>query len=159
MKKFTSILVILLFAITQINAQEDEYSPYVQKGFVIIAAGKNYEAMKILAEKASENLGYELNLRGLSYNKDIGLTFSETDCLEEEMDYPCYSRRGLWDDGEYVSIEYTTNYKEFTPELYIIVVSSHDKGANELTEALEHTKKYYKNAYIKYSEIYMGCRH
>jgi hypothetical protein len=159
MKKLTSILVIFLFAITQINAQEEEYSPYVQKGFVIVAAGKNYDAMKKMASEVSEKLDYELELRGLDYNKEIGLTFSEDECNDSEYDFPWYARRELWDEGEYVSIEYTTDYDGFTPELYIIVVSSHDKGSQELTDALEHTKKYYKNAYIKYSEFYMGCGH
>lgn len=159
MKKITLLLALLIFSITSINAQEDEYNPYIQKGFVIVSASKNYDAMKKMATEVSETLVYELNLRGLTPNEETGLTHSLAECAEAEFDYPWYSRRGLWDDGEYVSIEYTTDYEGFTPGLYIIVVSSHYKGMHELTDALEHTEKFYKNAYIKYSEFYMGCSH
>ena len=115
--------------------------------------------MKTLAEEISKKLDYELDLRGLEYNEEIGLTFSKTDCKEEKIDYPWYRRRGFYDEGEYVSIEYTTDYEGFSPELYIIIVSSHKKGSQKLSDALIYTKKFYKNAYIKYSEFYMGCGH
>jgi len=157
MKKINLFLIILFFAFSQINAQE--YSQTVDKGFIIISAGKNYDAMKILAQKVAQKLNYELNLRELIPNETTGLTYPKNICNEEDMEYPWYSKRGFYDEGEYVSIEYTTDYDGFTPNLYIIVVSNHDKGSQELTDALTHVKKYYKSAYIKYSEFYMGCLH
>ena len=156
MKKALFVLLLISIAF-EINAQEN--SDYVKKGFIIIAAGKNYDAMKKMAKTASQKLNYKLDLRGLEFNKEIGLSFSEQECKENGFEFPAYINRGRWDDGEYVSIEYTNDYAGFTPELYIIIVSSHDKGNKALSDALTHVKKVYKNAYIKYTDIYMGCMH
>lgn len=156
MKKITTLLLIL-FAVSQLNAQE--ISQIQKKGFVIVSAGKNYEAIKKQAKTVANKLGYKLNLRDLEYHKAEGLTFSKEICEKENMEFPAYIARGRWDDGEYVSVEYTNGFEGFTPGYYIIVVSSHDKGITELTEALKHTKKSYKTAYIKYSDVYMGCMH
>jgi len=156
MKK-TSILVLILFTISLSNAQET--AEMVKKGFVIVSAGKNFDAMKKLAEKVSIQLNYKLNLRGLSEDKTLGLTFSKEVCEEQNFEFPTYIPRGRYDDGEFVSIEYTNGYEGFTPGYYIIIVSSHDKGNSELTAALTFAKKHYKSAYIKYADVYMGCIH
>ena len=115
--------------------------------------------MKKLAEIASKQLDYKLNLRELLPNKTTGLTVSEEVCKQHEIDYPTYDSRGRWDDGNYISIEYTNAYQGFTPGYYIIVVSSFGKENPELTLSLEKVKKHYKTAYIKYADIYMGCMH
>lgn len=73
--------------------------------------------------------------------------------------YPTYIPHGRWDDGRYASVEYTNGFYGFIPEYYIIVVSSYDKGITELTEALKHTKKQYKTAYIKYADVYYRGMH
>ena len=135
---------------------EQEISQTQKKGFVIVSAGKNYEAIKKQATTVAQKLGYKLNLRDLEYHKTEGLTFSKEICEKENMEFPAYIARGRWDDGEYVSIEYTSAFIGFTPGYYIMVVSSHDKGITKLKTALAHTKKYYKTAYIKYADVYMG---
>ena len=87
MKKI-SILLFLLFAIYQLNAQED--SQTVKIGFVIVSASKNYDATKKLAEKVSKKLGYKLDLRGLTQNETTGLTFSRKECEENQGKKTCY---------------------------------------------------------------------
>ncbi len=156
MKKI-SIFVIILFTISLTNAQET--AEMVKKGFVIVSAGKNFDAMKKLAEKVSIQLNYKLDLRGLSEDKTLGLTISKEVCEEHGFEFPSYIPRGRYDDGEFVSIEYTNGYEGFTPGYYIIIVSAHDKGNTKLTDALKFVKKYYKSAYIKYADVYMGCIH
>jgi len=156
MKKL-SIILLFVFAVMRINAQEE--SQTVKKGFLIVSASKNYDATKILAKKVSEKLGYKLNLRDLIPNKTLGLTFPKDTCEVNNFEFPTYIARGRWDDGEYVSIEYTNEYEGFTPGYYIIIVSSHDKGNPELSNVLKYVKKYYKSAYIKYADVYMGCMH
>jgi hypothetical protein len=151
------LLIILILSIPKIFAQEE--SETVTKGYVIVAAGKNYEAIKKQAEQVAQKTGYKLNLRDLEYNKTEGLTFSKEICEEQGMEYPAYIARGRWDDGEYISVEYTNAYESFTPGYYIIVASSHDKGNAELQNSLQHVKKHYKTAYIKYADVYMGCIH
>ena len=153
-----SILLFIFFSVSQLFAQETDEAT-VKKGYIIVSAGKNYEAIKKQAKTVADKLGYELNLRDLEYHKTEGLSFSQVVCQEENMEYPFYIARGRWDDGEYVSVEYTNAYEGFTPGYYIIMVSSHDKGAAELKTALQHVKKSYKTAYIKYADVYMGCIH
>ena len=153
MKNIVTLLLIV-FVVAQLNAQE--ISQTQKKGFVIVSAGKNYEAIKKQAKTVAQKLAYKLNFRDLEYNKTEGLTFSKEVCENENMEFPAYIARGRWDDGEYVSVEYTNAYEAFTPGYYIIVVSSHDKGLSQLNTALTHVKKHYKTAYIKYADIYMG---
>ena len=156
MKK-TTFLLFILFAGFQLQAQE--ISEMEKKGFLIVAAGKNYEAMKTLAVKASQKLNYKLDYRGLIPNQTYGLSFTQAACEAENFEYPSYIARGRFDDGNYVSIEYSNEYEGFTPGYYILVVSSYTKGNEELINSLKFVKKQYKTAYIKYADIYMGCIH
>ena len=155
--KHLFLLTFLLCIFSYIQAQETE--PMQTKGFVIVAAGKNYEAIKKQAQQVAQKTGYKLNLRDLEYNETEGLTFTRKVCEEQGFEYPAYIGRGPWDDGEYISVEYTNAYEGFTPGYYIIVASSHDKGVPELKTALNHVKKFYKTAYIKYTDVYMGGFH
>ena len=149
------LLLISMFILIgfSVSAQEEAM---VTKGYVIVAAGKNYEAIKKQAAQVAQKTAYELNLRDLEYNKTEGLSFSRSVCEEMGFEYPAYIPRGRWDDGEYISIEYTDGFEGFTPGYYIIIASSHDKGNKKLQEALQHVKKFYKSAYIKYADVYMG---
>ena len=158
MKK-TITLFLILFSVSHLFAQEADAEAMVKKGYVIVSAGKNYEVIKKQAKTVADKLGYKLNLRDLEYHKTEGLSINRSLCEKENMEYPFYIARGRWDDGEYVSVEYTNAYEGFTPGYYIIMVSSHDKGAAELKTALQHVKKSYKTAYIKYADVYMGCLH
>ncbi len=157
--KTYSLLIIILFLFNHKMFAQEESESIVKKGYVIVAAGQNYEAIKKQAARVAEKTGYKLDLRDLEYSKNIGLTFSKEICEEQGMEYPAYIARGRWDDGEYISVEYTNGFEGFTPGYYIIVASSHDKGSAELQNALQHVKKYYKTAYIKYADVYMGCMH
>jgi hypothetical protein len=155
--KHLLFITIVFFGFSLMQAQET--SETQTKGFVIVAAGKNYEAIKKQASQIAQKTGYKLNLRDLEYSKTEGLTFGKEICEEQGFEYPSYIARGRWDDGEYISIEYTNGFEGFTPGYYIIIASSHDKGSAELQNALQHVKKYYKTAYIKYADVYMGCMH
>lgn len=158
-KHLFSLLLALLFFVAAPVLHAQDISQTEKKGFLIVSAGKNYTAMKKKAQAVAKKLNYKLNLRGLTPDKTIGLTFSEKVCEEQNLEYPWYIPRGRYDDGEYVSIEYTTDYNGFTPGYYIIVVSSHSKGDKTLATALKKTKAVYKTAYIKYADVFMGCMH
>lgn len=151
------ILTLTLFTVLQLDAQEIPETE--KKGFVIVASGKNYDAMKILAKTVAEKMDYKLDLRDLVPDETLGLTLTKEDCENENYEFPWYIARGRYDDGEYVSIEYTDGYNTFTPGYYIIIVSSHSKGNKDLTKALNKAKQYYETAYIKYADVYMGCMH
>ncbi len=155
MKKLLFILLSLFLSTEGSIAQEATQT----KAFIIVAAGKNYQSMKKTANSVAKKLGYKINLRGLQQNSQIGLSFSKKDCEDNGFEFPAYIPRGRWDDGEYISIEYTDAYEGFSPGLYFIIVSSHDKDSKKINSVLAHVKKSYKNAYIKYADIYMGCLH
>ncbi len=158
MKKVSVLLIIVLMASAVVKSQ-DLSDMMEKKGFVIISASKNYNAAKKTAEQASKKLSYKLDLRGLQYNAEIGLSFSKEECENAGFEFPTNVSRGRLDGAEFVSVEYTDMYKGFAKGLYIVVVAHYHKGDPKLKTALEHVKKYYKNAYIKYADVYMGCIH
>ncbi len=156
MRKLT-IFIVFFIGIIQLNAQEE--IEFTKKGFIIVSSSKDYNATIDLAVTVSEKLNYNLDLRGLEYNSSLGLSFAMQVCEDNGFEYPLYVSRGRFDDGNYVSVEYTDAYQGFTLGYYIIIVSSYEKGNEELTKSLNFVKTIYKSAYIKYSDIFMGCMH
>ncbi|MDH5632143.1 MAG: hypothetical protein OEZ10_04030 [Gammaproteobacteria bacterium] len=132
----------------------------IKKQLVILQSTKNYNEALRTAKLASKTLKLKLDLRGLDHNDATGLTFSKEVCDGEGgFGYPCYIARGRYDDGDYVSIEHSSAYSEFSNGFFIVVASSHPKGSNEVTSVLELTRKHFKDSYAKTSMVYMGCMH
>lgn len=158
--KHTIILMFILASgiLTSAQKQNDTIpQPYATKSFLIIQSTKNYAAAKATAVKASKQLGYKLDLRGLVPNKKTGLTDTKANCQEDGIGkYPCYYSRGRYDDGRYVSIEWSGAFPEFTKGYYIVIVAS---GDAEAKAALPKTKKIFKDAYAKKAKVYLGCMH
>ena len=125
---------------------------YEKVEFVIAKSTTDYKEANKVAKKLSKKLDIELNLRGLTFNKESLLTFDEQTCEDNLMAHPCYMRRGRYDAGEYVSIEHTNAYSEFKDGYYIVVVAS---GQN-LKKSLKKVKTQIKDAYVKSAKIYMG---
>ncbi len=143
-----------------VNIKAQEFDQTQKTGFIIISASKNYKASKKIAEEASKKLGYKLDLRGLQPNKEIGLSFSKEECEDAGFDFPIFVQRGRGGMGyKFVSVEYTDHYKGFSKGFYIVVVASFPKDSPKLKTSLKHVKKFYKQAYVKYADIYMGCIH
>jgi len=156
MKKIT--LLIILFIVTiAVNAQEETAN--VKKGFIIIHASKDYNLAKRVATEANKHLEYNVNYRDLEYNKMLGLSMPKDSCEKFGFEFPTYIQRGREKDGNFISVEYTNAYNNFTQGYYIVVVASYEKGNNKLKETLKFVKQHYETAYIKYTDIYMGCIH
>lgn len=142
------LLTILLFISVQINAQE------VSKSFLIVNSTKNYSAALKSARKAANELGIPMNLRNCYKDKEEGLTSSEVcGCGEKHG----YIPRGRSDDDQYISIEYSSSYENFAPGYYIVVVSSGEEEA--VKSLLPKVKEFNKSAYVKKSNVYIGCMH
>lgn len=156
MKKIITLFFIF-FTISQLSAQD--MSQTEKKGFLIIHASKNYELAKKVANEAHKLLGYKIDFRGHEYNKTLGLSISKKECEKNGFEYPTYIQRGRANDGNFISVEYTSNYNGFTPGLYIVVVASYTKGKKEIAETLKFVKQHYKTAYFKYIDVYVGCMH
>jgi hypothetical protein len=147
--------IALVFLVQYSFAQEER--PYIKKAFVIIQSTKNYATAKLTAEKAASQLHQKLDLRELKPNKKTGLTYADSVC-ENEGGYPCYISRGRYDNGDYVSIEWSNAFEGFEKGFYIVVISSGLDAAGT-NEVLKNAKKYFKDVYAKKAEIYVGCMH
>ena len=148
-------LFIFLAAITEFGFAQNEQA-FVEKSFVIIQSTKSYDAAKRNAEKAAMQLKLKLDLRGLKPSKKTGLTFSKADC-ENDGGYPCYMARGRYDDGDYVSIDWSDEFDQFAKGYYIVLIYSGNKqGAGKI---LQKARSVFKDAYNKRAKVYVGCMH
>jgi len=150
----TKIITILLvlFSFIELKAQEAT----VKKGFLIIQSTKDYSAALRTAKLASQKLNIDMNLRGYYHDKTEGLkTDSICGCGEDHG----YIARGRYDDGEYISIEYSDNYTGFAEGYYIVVAASNRRNNRQLSKTLKKAKRYYKDAYVKNASVYIGCMH
>ncbi len=159
MKKIVSVQ-LMLFICLQSFAQGESLENMTQPvGFVIVYASKTYKSAKKVALTAAKKLNYKLDFRGLEDTPKSGLSFSKAECESAGFDYPFCVPRGRGDHGKFVSVEYTDDYAGFSPGYYIVIVADFAKGNAELKSTLKQVKKEYPTAYIKYSNIYMGCLH
>lgn len=151
MKTITLLLLLLLCPSVPTLAQDD---PYVTKSFLIISSTKKYNKALSKAQKAANSLVIPLDLRGATKDPDGGLTSTQVDESGEKVGY---WPRGRYDDGEYISIEFSSAFEGFTPDYYIVIVASGERSS--LEELLPKVKKYFKDAYIKDTRVYMGSIH
>jgi hypothetical protein len=153
MKKLIILVVICLFG--KICVAQDE-SMMIKKAFVIIQSTKSYSQAKTTAEKAARQLKQPLDLRGLKPNKQTGLTFADSVC-EVEGGAPCYIARGRFDDGDYVSVEWSNAIDGFAKGYYVVISGA---GSKEETAVwLKKAKQIFKDAYVKQAKVYIGCMH
>lgn len=152
----------LLFSTIHAQDEADSLSiedMMIEKEFVIILSSTDYKAALRTAKEAATKLQLKLDLRDLQLNKESGLSFDKKICESEWESFPCYVARGRYDDGTYVSIEYSNAYAGFTKGYYIVIVANGEKGSSEVKTALSKAKTVYKNAYAKSTKVYMGCMH
>jgi hypothetical protein len=155
-KLFLFLFVSFLTTVTKAQDTEVEPRPYTDKDFCILVCTKNYAEAKKAAQQAAKKTGLTLDLRDLIPNKKIGLTTPKANVPEGE-EYPQYYSRGRYDDGEYISIEYSNAFTGFAKGLYMVIAYSGEK--DEAKATLKKVKPFYKTAYIKRSEVYIGCMH
>jgi hypothetical protein len=157
--KYLVLLILSIFSLQRAEAQDNqpEPIPYVNTHFCIILSTKSYAAAKKVAEQAGKKYKIKIDYRDLLPNKKIGLTLSREDCEGQGWDYPAYYSRGRETEGEYLSIEYSNAFEGFTKGYYIVIVAHGDKA--DCNKTLLKVKPTYKTAYIKQTEVYVGCMH
>lgn len=153
------IFFFLLFTILARAQDSTTEDMFVKKDFLIVLSTKNYKSALATAKKIAASTKIKLDLRGLTENKESGLTISKAACKEADEDYPAYYARGRWDDGVYISIEYSDAYTAFAKGYYIVVAASGSKEEKEIQTAHKKLKTSYKDAYFKSSKVYLGCMH
>lgn len=153
------VFIILFIFCWQFASAQNQEAPYIKKEFLILHSGKDYATALKKAKDASKRLKIELDLRNLVPNKEVGLSHSQKSCEEDFGFFPCYIARGRYDDGAYISIEYSDAFIEFEKGYYIVVASSFPGGDTKSKAQLAKAKKIYKDAYLKASKVYTGCIH
>lgn len=139
---------------------QGEPAPYVTKGFVIVRSTQSYaEALRGLGEMAVST-GIRVDLRGVGYQRGQSpqsgdLTFAPSTCKELGWGYPCYVARGRFDDGIYLSLEYSDAFEGFAEGHYIVVAASGSKARR----VLKTLRKHVPDAYFKRTRVYVGCMH
>ena len=138
---------------------QDAQDAMITKPFLILKSTPNYDEALAAAREAAKDLGVALALRHLSPNATSGLTLPRKDCFDAvagRIDWPCYYARGRFDDGAYVSIEYSSAYKEFRGGQYIVIGAS----GTAVTRALvKKAQRFVPDAYVKSTKVYLGCMH
>jgi hypothetical protein len=154
-------LASILNLATPSGSSDDDADPdpWVAKSFVILGSTTSYADAKKLASAGARLLETKLDLRGLSPDKRTGLTFSRKVCEAEGELFPCYWPRGRWDDGVYISVEFSSGYKGFKPGLYIVIMANAGKDDDDIKGALKHARLHYSDAYAKTTAVYLGCVH
>ena len=153
MKK--NLLLILFFITANICIAQNELA-FVKTSFVIVQSTKDYDSAKATAANAALDLKEKLDLRDLKPHKKSGLTFSKKDC-EDTGGYPCYLARGRYDTGSYISIEWSNAIQGFAKGYYVVIAASGTK--EETAPVLKKAKEFFKGAYVKQSNVYVGCMH
>lgn len=131
-------------------------SPFVDKGFAIIYSTKDYNAALEIAIDANEKLGIDLDLRGYYKNEDGGL---KTDSICGCGQLHEYVARGRWDDGIYISIEFSDRYEGFEKGYYVVMTVSAPTDGDDLDQMVSKAKEYYSDAYVKNTSVFIGCMH
>jgi hypothetical protein len=72
-----------------------------------VASTPDYREAVRLGAQAAQQFDWKVDLRGLSEDRAIGRTWTRAECAENSWDFPCYVPRGRFDDGVWVSIEYS----------------------------------------------------
>ena len=139
------------------DAPEVEYpsgSIMVNNSYLIIQSTKSYSAAMYTAKQASTALGFPIDYRGYVFDFKEGLKDTiKCGCGEIHE----YVPRGRYDDGNYISIEHTNSFTEFTDGYYIVVAASGNR--DKLTPLLPKAREFLADAYIKDAEVYIGCMH
>ena len=148
---------LLLFSVF-LQAQEND-SMYMEQDFLILLSTKSYTSALTTAKQASASMNIDLKLRELAENKESGLSFSKEVCEEEGIEYPAYYARGRWDDGVYISIEYSNAYSGFAEGYYIVIAASGSKKDDKIQSAYQKLRSKYTDTYFKRSKVYLGCMH
>ncbi len=148
---------------TKKNTTEDTDTPteeypsgsmFINNSYLILQSTTSYSAAMNTAKKASDQLGHKLDFRGYVFDFKAGLK-DTTVCGCGEIHE--YVPRGRYDDGNYVSIEHTNSFTEFTDGYYIVVAASGKR--KKLQPVLAKAKAFYGDAYIKDAKVYIGCMH
>jgi hypothetical protein len=157
MLKETIFSAVLIFLMFPAFAQREDM--YAEKYFVIIAATPDIKEAYSIAKAASQNTGLDFTDNKLQPDSTIGATFPAEVCAESEFEFPCYVARGRFDDGTYLSVEYSGGYSGLKKGLFLVIAANGDENNSQMEDTLKKMKAFYPTSYTWKTKVYMGCMH
>jgi hypothetical protein len=139
-----------------IVSQEND-DPFMSRSFLILASVKNVKDAYKAAEKAAKSTGLPFKNKKIAADSSIGATFPKDTCDAAGYNHPCYWARGTYDNGDYISIEYSDSFYGFASGYFMVIASSGDLA--DVKKAKEKIRTLYPKAYIKTTKVYVGCMH
>ena len=150
-----SILFILLAVLLSPSLGLGQEDSLIEKNFLIVKSTTNFEEARKFGETAAYKLGLNSVITDCEPHPTKGFTCEwECGCGETHAGHV---PRGRYDDGEYVSVEFSSAYNEFEDGYYIVVVASGSQKT--VQKPLSKTQILYQDAYIKSANVYHGCMH
>lgn len=153
----TIIFIFLIIFGLQTFGQND--NQFADISFLIIASTKNIDEAFSIAKTASQKTGLKFRDNKLHADKSIGATFPADTCKVNGFEFPCYVARGRFDDGIYLSVEYSDGFNNFQKGLFIVIAASGDKNNADFKSAFKKVKQTYPKSYIKQTNVFLGCIH
>ncbi|GAB3732305.1 hypothetical protein GCM10027594_14200 [Hymenobacter agri] len=134
--------------------------PWVAKDVLILQSTKDYKAALATARQAATRLHATLNLEGYLPNAQAGLTMSRADCAANGFDYPAYVARGREnEEAPFVSIEFSNGYNGFVKGYYLVIAGVSEPGSRQVRQTETLAKQWYPTAYLKQTQVWLGCIH
>jgi len=159
MDKNSRTIIFILSVIFGLQAFGQNDHLFADKSFLIIASTNNIDEAFAIARTASQKTGLEFHDNKLRADKSIGATFPADTCKDNGFEFPCYVARGRYDDGSYLSVEYSDGYSGFRKGLFIVIASSGDKNNLAFKKTSKTIRQTYPKSYIKQTKVYLGCIH
>lgn len=152
MKFILTFFSMLTFASVSIGQEQEMYA---EKHYVVLGEYRSYSKSLKKAQKYANQIPAPLNLRNLIPDPEVGLTSNEVcECGEKHG----YISRGRYDDGTYISIEFSKGlYEQETDGYYVVVLYS--GSSVEAIQICDESREKIKKIKVIKGKVYMGCMH
>jgi hypothetical protein len=147
------------------QAAPQEESPdaqFARMGVLVIGSYRSYGAAFRAARSYSQRSGHPYDSRGMVYDEKRGLIWP--DDSEDEIWAGSYAPRRYddecapWKGSPCVTVERSAEYEGFAPGFYIVVDGILDYSV-ERVQRLAAARRLVPGAYVKDTDIYIGCMH
>ncbi len=156
MKIIRIFILTSIFLPTFIAAQDPQWTG---KYFHILISTTDFKSAQQVAEAASKKTGLAYRNSDVQPNSTTGITHPSDSCKKWGEEFPCYFPRGRWDDGAYITVEYSSGFEGFAEGYFIVIAASGSNQDVDFTDAVKKVKKFYPKSYVKRTRIWVGCMH
>jgi hypothetical protein len=142
--------------------EESPDDQFARLGVLVIGSYRSYGAALRAARSYSQRSGHPYDSRGMVYDQKRGLIWP--DDLEDEIWAGAYAPRRYddecapWNGSPCVTVERSAEYEGFAPGFYLVVGGILDHSP-ERAQRLAAARKLVSGAYVKDTDIYLGCMH